>query len=253
MAGSSGTDAEQYMNLYRIAGDGSTREEYMPLYRIDNVNDHRWPQFVIGRGGMYYSNFDEEQGRLYRYDLDSKKQTVIFDSGVSGGRVYRTKIYGDFLFFQMYASREVGSEGGVYAYNFKTGETKLVLNHVVAPYSVEGGKIICTYGNGIYSYDLRSAELVKVIDITSKEDAGGFQTNSKYIVLGNFEVYTLSGEYVCKLALEGYDEIIGVDEEYILAEVFVPTISEREGEYVFAVKPISELDDKPFEEYECED
>lgn len=238
-----GNRETQYVNLYRIAGDGTTREEYMQLFRFDaSASRFRYPYFGIYRDAVYYIDNEETQPCIRRCELGKEEPTEIFKLHNSNGQLYRMRFYGDYLFFQAGISDDQGEvTGGIYAYNMNSRETKLVLNSVVSTYTVVQSRIIYTGEDGIYSYDLRTAEVMRLLE---SDDYQGFFSNSQYIILENLEVYTLSGDYICKLALEDGDDILGMDEEYIIAKSLDDNL---------LLKPISELDDKPFTEYVCED
>lgn len=126
----------------------------------------------------------------------------------------------------------------------------MVLKDALANYAVVGERIFYVNDGDIYSYDLRTAENIKVID---SNIGPNFVNNDEYIVLDNLEVYSLSGDYVCKLALKSFYQILGMDEEYILArDTGVGSDTEEYVPKLF-VKVVSEIDDKPFTEYICED
>lgn len=240
-----------YACLYRLSADGSTREEYMQLFRYDREADFIYPSFVINHDTIYYMDENEEQPCIRKCVLGEEEPTVIFASGRSDGTISRLKVYGDFLFFQAGIVCEDGDvKAGIYAYNMRTGETKLVLKHVIAEYTIVDSKIYYSYDGDIYSYDLCTAENVKIIEA----DVGpNFVSNSQYIVLDNMEAYSWNGEYVCKLAIKNFYDILGMDEDYILAQGPAPKTDEEPYIPKLLVKPASELDDKPFTEYICED
>lgn len=232
------------VNLWRIAGDGSSREVSMTLFKYDTEAERQGhPDFVINRDTVYYIDNNEEQACIRKCDLGENKSEVIFAPEASNGMTYRMKVYGDFLFFQSGTMDDDGNFSiAVYAYNMQNGETKQVCWGPISSYAVVGTKLFYVDNSDIYSYDLRTTENAKVIDA---EKVVQFVNNNQYIVLNNMEVYSLNGEYVCKLALSSFNDIVGMDDEYILAMDF------EKGKLL--VKPVSELDDKPFEEYSCED
>lgn len=241
----------EYASLYRVAGDGSTREDYMPLFRYDSKAGHfRSPYFLISKETVYYVDNNEAQSCIRKCGLGKGEQTVVFATGCEGGLIYRMKVYGDFLFFQAGTIDEEGEvEAGLYAYNMRSGEVKLVLKNIIAEYAIVDTKIIFSYNADIYSYDLHTAECINVI---KGKSGPSFMNNSRYLVMENLEVYSIAGEYICKLALEDFDDILGIDEDYIIAQK-IPSYGDTDRTVKLLMKPISELDDKPFEEYICED
>lgn len=240
-----------YMKLYRMAGDGSAREEYMTLYRYDpSAESNKGPEFIISNDTVFYTDRNAEIDCLYKCKLGEDEPAVVYDTGDSNGVIYRLKTYGDFLFFQDGAFlADEDYQGGLYAYNTKTGETKQVMKTMASTYSVVRGRILYSYTGGIYSYDLRTAENVRLLEA----DAHLLLNNNNYFVLGNLEVYSLSGEYICKLAVKNDNWIAGMDDEYIFAKNYELRDDGTGARDTLLVKPISELDDKPFEEYKCED
>lgn len=248
-----GQNAETgYVSLYRMAEDGSSREEYMHLFKYDtSASSFRSPYFLLNGDCIYYVDNGEEQRCIRKCELGKETQTVIFSTGRTDGNIYRLKIYGDFLFFQAGIMDEKGNAtSGIYAYNMRNGETKLVLNSAIACYSVVGNELIYADGGDICSYDLLTGERVTLIDTDS---GGDFRNNNEYIVLENLEVYSLSGEYVCTLAIEDFDDILGMDEDYIIASGPGRKSDDEESVEKLLLKSVAELDDKPFAEYVCED
>lgn len=241
----------QLVKLYRIAENGSSRGEYMPLYRFDNIaSGVSSPYFFINRDTVYYMNNDEVEQCIRRCELGKEDRAVVFATNNSDVDICDMKVYGDFLFFQVIIVNETGDvESGIYAYNMQTGEAKLVLKVLASAYSVVQSKLIYSMEGGIYSYDLRTAETEQIVE---EESFLNFVNNNEYLVLSNLKVYSLSGEYICKLAIDEFDDILGMDEEYIIVEGPAPKSDAEEYIPKLLVKKISELDDKPFTEYICE-
>lgn len=240
----------QYVSLYRIAGDGSGREEVMPLFRFDiAAESYSDPYFVIAQDTVFFVDKDEEQPCIRKCKLGDDKSSIIFATGCSEALLMDMKVYGDFLFFLAGAPAGEIYEGGTYAYNMRSGELKLVHKGICA-FSVLQSKLLYSDKDGIASYDLRTEEINRIIEDDKNTD---FVNNSKYIVRSNMEVYSLSGEYICKLALEEFRDIYGMDEEYIIARGPIPTRDDEVYIPMILVKPTSELDDKPFIEYRVVD
>lgn len=237
---------EGYVNLYRIAEDGSTREEYMHLFRLDtSASSFRYPHFAIYQNAVYYVDNEEAEPCIRKCELGGEEQTIVFETNHPDGGISNMRFYGDYLFFEAGTRAKKESEFGVYAYNMRTGETKMVKKYVQGAYRVIEDKLYYVSDGDFYSYNLRTAEDVRVID---SDCSCNFLYNSKYVVLDNMEVYSLDGKYICKLAIDDFWNILGMDEDYIIAREFGEGDTEK-----LLLKPTSELNDKPFEEYTWED
>lgn len=137
---------EGYVNLYRIAADGSTRDKVMPLFKQleDKTSaglEFRYPYVCIHRGYVYFINNMSTKNKIFRIKLGGDTQELVYENDGERPLLYRMKAYGDFLFFQsgnFWDEKCIDITSGIYAYNIHTGEVTLVKKDAISEYQVLG-------------------------------------------------------------------------------------------------------------------
>lgn len=157
-----GCDSEGYAALYRIKPDGSGEwEECTRLYRTDFSSTGRWetPDVFIDNGRVYYADSAQENEKLQSVGIDGEDPEIIFEGEAEMvNLVYRMKSRGGYLYYQVmtYEGDDYENyQGGLYQYDPSTGESRMVKEQLIVPYSVRGDFVY--YGNedGLCCYSMK--------------------------------------------------------------------------------------------------
>lgn len=166
-----GDDEESFVNLYRVAADGSSWEKYMTLFKAEKTvttddtgtsTFWRLPNICIHKDYVYYIDNSESVQKLRRIPMGGKETEVVYEPQGEKTLVYRMRAHGDFLFFQ--SGKYVGETlvAGIYAYNTKTDEVSLVKKDALRDYSVVEDSLYYEMNEKIYKYNLKTGEDVEL-------------------------------------------------------------------------------------------
>ncbi|MCD7709081.1 MAG: hypothetical protein LUI02_04320 [Clostridiales bacterium] len=163
--------------LWRMSADGSTKElEYKKLYTspADEYGDAIIydPEICICDGDIYYYTRSEAEPNLYKVALDSSGpgSEVVFSATGDRAELYRLKQNGDFIFFQsgnFVDDDYIDIDGGIYAYNAKTGEVTLVKKDAISDYCVQNGMLYYNMNGTIYAMSLTDGMEQKIVKADS--------------------------------------------------------------------------------------
>lgn len=229
-----GYDLDGYVNIYKIAPDGSTREKSCTLYKADftdpldpeNPDVSRWrqPYICIHRGYVYFINNDESELKLRRVKIDSKEEPqVIYEAEGVRPNLYRMEGYGEYIFFQAGNFTDESYEeieAGIYAYQIEKGEISLVKNDAINSYIIRNGVIYYSTDTGIRCYDLSTQKDEEFVETEAYADVMADE-NYIYINTQNDEdkviVYDENQKKIAEIELEDCLAYIYGDEKYLFA------------------------------------
>ncbi len=229
-----GCDKDDYVCLYKIAEDGSSREVSQRLFRADFTPDdgisskdvQQWkaPEVCIHRGYVYYVDTREKQPVLRRMKLTENEPEILYT--VKDGKlpkIYRLKAYGNYLFFQVnddFQENHLASVG-LYVYDIKTGEIRLVKDSVIAPYNIADGMLYYySSDEGIHCCSLATGEDRMLVEEAPDMNFSADGQNIYFFQeeTGVLELYDAQGKYVSRIEDEhlvyGY---CGCDSQYMFA------------------------------------
>jgi len=200
-----GDDSSGYVNVYKVAYDGSSWEKYMPLFKAEKTitveNDMtkvewRQPDVFLHKEYVYYVDNSESQPKLRRILMGGSEIEVVAEAQGERAMLYRVKCYGDFVFFQ--SAHYIGEEifGGIYAYNVKNGEVVLVKVDAIRDYYIVDDMLYFEMEETIYQYDLKTG-IQKELPVKCMKDTW----NSYYV--DEDAIYVFSGGLGC---LDIYDK-----------------------------------------------
>lgn len=225
-----GRTEEGMFSLYRVSEDGSSCERYMDMFRIDidpqaTSLDVRYPELLIHRGYLYYMNNMEEGVRIRRQKLGTNESEVIFYNEGERADTYRMMAVGDYLFFQSgcFVNDEyIEIEGGIWAYNINTEQTKFIADNAYAMYRVANGKLYYLSEKAIHELDLVTGEKREVLSgIAGNSFSFYVNKDAMYICdySGTLAKYDMNGKLLGKIKVENADRCLYMDEKYIVEEV----------------------------------
>lgn len=188
-----GDDSDSYVNLYRVAPDGSSWEKYMTLFKAEktitidgNSTSVEWrrPTVILHKDFVYYVDESESMPKLRRIQMGGSEINVVAESQGERAMLYRIKAYGDFVFFQ--SAYYVGEDffGGIYAYNVKNGEVVLVKENAVRDYYIVDNVLYYEKETIIYKYDLKTGEQ-KALPVKCKDGPWNYylvDKNGLYVI-----------------------------------------------------------------------
>lgn len=231
-----GYDSEQYVNLYKVAADGSSWEKYMRLYKADmtssdgtdsnsDIQTTQWtpPRVMIHRGYVYYVIWNESAPKIRRIELGGTTTEVLYETTGERASIDWMKIYGDYVFWRSvnYTDENYNDfEGAVLAYQISTGKLYTVKTGDVGDFYLQDHYFYYTTATGIGRYNLETME-----DKTIAETGAAYakiRTDSQYIYTYDWDTYTLSvhtleGEKVASLTDKDISNCWFGDDQYFFA------------------------------------
>lgn len=168
-----GCDAEDYATLYRIHADGSEWESCIRLYRTDYSSTGMWstPMVFVDDGRVYFVNTDQKHQQLQCIALEGGDAEVIFDGGEDAEAVnaYRLKKADGYLYYQAITYLDDSYQnyhGGLYQYDASTGQSRMVKEGLVGPYSVRDGQVYYVSTEGLCRYSIQEGSTVILADLS---------------------------------------------------------------------------------------
>lgn len=230
-----GLDEEDYVNLYRVAEDGSSCEKYMELYKADlsadsvegtgeSAVEYASPYVCIHRGYVYFSDHKESSPKIRRMKLGGDEAEIVYETAGVRPNLYRLEAYGSYIFFQAGNFTDdtcLDVDGGIYAYNIETGEVCLVKKDAISTYIVQGSDIYYSDVGAIRRYSLTDGEDVQVASYGNwYMDFYGDET---YLYIWDsdaeiLKVYDYEGSAVATVPVEGSVFLYGGDGTYIFRD-----------------------------------
>lgn len=227
-----GDDSESYVNLYKVASDGSGWEKYMTLFKAEKTItmedggmsvEWRRPSVYLHKEYVYYVDNSESLPKLRRIQMGGSEIEVVAESQGERAMLYRVKCYGDFVFFQ--SAYYIGDEifGGIYAYNVKNGEVALVKADAIRDYYLVDDLLYYEMGEIIYQYDLRTGETTE-LPVRCSNDSGNYLVNDTGIYvatseIGSLDIYDKNGKHLANLTDERIWDFYFGEDGYFLAEI----------------------------------
>lgn len=207
--------------LMRVSPDGSTREKLFSIGstsgsgQIYEMIFHDNCAYVYNvQGGI--AQKEEYTATIHKFSLDGKNDDIIYSYTAKGAIIENVKSYGEKL---MFIVEEVTFDGtkssiggkGVYAYDYKSGNTELIIDDAVTDYSlnVKNNELYYfVYNDGLYLSKLDSLQDTKKILWKAPEDNlySFVSFDGDNIYLSNSRWYTLSN---CKYKIALW--ILGID------------------------------------------
>ena len=226
-----GDDSESYVNLYKVAPDGSGWEKYMTLFKAEKTitmeNDGmsvewRYPSIYLHKEYVYYVDNSESLPKLRRIQMGGSEIEIVAESQGDRAMLYRVKCYGDFVFFQ--SAYYIGEEifGGIYAYNVKNGEVALVKADAIRDYYLVDDLLYYEMGEIIYQYDLRTGETTE-LSVRCSNDSGNYLVNETGIYvatsgIGSLDIYDKDGKHLGNITDQRIWSIYFGEDGYFLAD-----------------------------------
>lgn len=231
-----GRDEEDYVNLYRVAEDGSSCEKYMELYKADlsadsvegseggTVTEFASPYVCIHRGYVYFIDHKESTPKLRRMKLGGDEVEIVYETTGVRPNLYRMEAYGNYVFFQAGNFTDdtcLDMDGGIFAYNIETGEVQLVKKDAISTYILRGSDIYYSVAGAIWRYSLTDQEDVQVVEYG--EQYYDMYADEYYIYIldrdtDNVLTYDYDGSAIATISYEDFYSFYGGDGEYIFCE-----------------------------------
>lgn len=243
-----GIDTNDYVNLYKVSGDGSTREKYMQLYKADlsseegdNVADFTQPEVCIHRGYVYFIDKKESMPSLRKMKLGTNDTEILYQTKEEHSEIYRMQACGDYLFFQAahYKDEEyLEMEGGIYAYNTISDKMIFLKNDIVSAYYLNDEQLYYSTTKGIQKYDLKTLKDEIVVEAESEypsdvyvDDKNIYKSDWTEELIQYDKNGKLKEEYTLKDENDYYMEFIYGDEKYLFCkgEDCIYTMSKEEN------------------------
>lgn len=249
-----GDDSNSYVNLYRVAADGSSWEKYMTLFKAEksiiidgNTTSVDWrrPDINLHKEYVYYVDNSESQPKLRRVLMGGAEVEVVAESQGERAMLYRVKCYGDFVFFQ--SAYYIGEEifGGIYAYNVKNGEVVLVKADAIRDYYVVDDMLYYEMAEIIYRYDLRTGEIMELPVRCGEGPWNYYLVNDAGIYvaaceIGSLDIYNKDGKHLANITDSRIRDCAFGEDGYFLAEtddlghavLEVDAVRKGEGEWI---------------------
>ncbi len=223
-----GFDDQGYVNLYKVAADGSSREKCMSLFKVDteDLEDfYRSLNICIHRGYVYYIDNDESMPALRRMKLGSSSTEVIFQTSGERPNLYRIQAYGDYVFFQggnFTDDTYLEMNGGIWAYNTLTNEVKLVKDDAISSFSIVDNIIYYATETGVSAYSLETRQDT---EIAESEAYPLMFADERYLYIYTvggagltLSVYTREGEKVCTISDSNIYNFYNGNSEYLFGK-----------------------------------
>lgn len=188
-------------NLVRITPDGSERVNIAQVYTFDSTSNTKlvfYGDYVYVYNSMGHLGIIKEYTEtIKRFSLDGKTQDTIFEYTGTNSAIINVRNYGNSMFFIVESATQErnGDKStyqynyhGLYTYNLKSGEIGKVLDAQIVDYSIdEKNNIIYYYvvADGLYKLDLSTKENTKIYNATDKSGFVELSFDGKYIYLNN--------------------------------------------------------------------
>lgn len=219
-----GYDADGYMNLYKVAADGSTCETYMQLFKIDlTAGEVTFPRVYIYRGYVYYCDLREEKPRIYRMELGNDKKELVYES-TEIGAMGCMEGYGDYLFFQeiQFTDDYEDYTIGFFGYNIRTQKIYLIKKNINI-YAIQGDTIYYLADSEIRAYSLSTQEDALVVSDLEKSEELELGADEQYLYVfnsdsGNLRIYDYDGSLVEEIIDSNISNCYFGDGVYLFAE-----------------------------------
>lgn len=231
-----GYDTDSYVNLYKIAADGSSWEKCMSLYKADmtstdesncnsGIQTSQWvaPRVVIHRNYVYYLIWNESTPKIQRIKLGSSESENLYNTSGERASIDWMKIYGDYVFWRSVNYTDENYEdftGAIMAYNCKTNKIYTVKTGDVGDFYISNDLLYYTTATGVGCYNL--ATQINTVIIDNGTPYTKIKVDSQYIYTYDWDmhtlmVYSLEGKTVAALEDEDVNNCWFGDEQYFFA------------------------------------